>query len=169
VAAPGAGVDHRRHYRGVRRRRFRGDRFYRAHAYPGSIPGGPDFVTGGTRVGQTDSLQRACLAARVHLGERIIVPGNISAGQRVCFPIGAFIQVADRIRIPEPIPVCFPDPLADPVSVHIGLGEHITVRGGIGFYVAGADADPWSVAESKSLAVTPRRWRRQAPRYRGRA
>jgi len=156
VAAPGAGVDHRRPYRGVRRRRFRGDRFHRAHPYPGSIPGGLDLLIGGTRVGRTDSLQRACLPARIHL-ERIIVPGNISVGEGVYLPLGAFIQVADRIGVPEPIPVCFPDPLANPVCVHIGLGEHllvvasvfvaarghdehITVR--VGIYVVGADTDP---------------------------
>lgn len=165
MAAAGAGVDHRRPYRGIRRSRFRGDRFHRAHAYPGSVPGGPDFLTDGTRVGRTDGFQRACFPAGVRLADRIIVPGHISAGERVCVPIGAFIPVADRIGIPEPVRI------PDPVSVVLGLGEHVpvvsyvvvparihdehlTVRIGIGFYEAGADAGSASRGRMPGLLMS---------------
>jgi hypothetical protein len=148
VAAAGAGVDRWLRCRG-RRSEFRRDRFHRAPARPGPVPGGTDFLIDGIRVGRTDALRRLCLRARVLLSERIIVPGHTSAGERSCILRGAFVPVADRIRIPEVIPVRlsdpvpFPDPDPDPDpadvpdSVHARdpgpVGEHIAIR--IGFCV----------------------------------
>ena len=83
VAATGAGVGHRRPYRGIRRR-LRRDRFHRAHVHPDSLPGGTDFLNAGTHVIRTDDLWRVwlpvCLAERVLVSERIIVPGHVSVG-----------------------------------------------------------------------------------------
>jgi hypothetical protein len=115
-------VAHRLPYRGIRSR-FRGDRFRRARARPDSVPGSTGFLTDSIHVGRPHGLRRVCLPARVLLSERIIVPGHISVGERVCIPIGAFIQVADRI--PEPFPVRLPNPFRDPDR--LGLSEHIPV------------------------------------------
>jgi hypothetical protein len=122
VAAAGAGVDHWLPYRGIRSR-FRGDRFHWARAHPDPVPGSTDFRTDGIHVGRPDGLRRVCLPARVLLSERIIVPGHISVGERVCIPVGAFIHVTDRI--PEPFPDPFRVHIRDPV--HPGLSEHIPV------------------------------------------
>ena len=146
----------------------RRDRIHRAYARLGPVPGGTDFLLGGIHAGRTDALRGTCLPSRFLLGERIIVPGRTSVGERVCILIGAFVPVADRIRIPEPDPVCVPDPDLDPddiVSVpepdHVGVpdpdpdpdpdrivpvparihaDERAFVRIGIGFRVTEADA-----------------------------
>jgi hypothetical protein len=160
VAAAGAGVDRWLHCRGSRSR-FRRDRFHRAHARPDPVPGSTDFLIGGIHADRADALrQRICLSARVLLSERIIVPGHISVGEGVCIPIGAFVQVAERIRIPQVVPVRLPDPdaysfhilpdpvgLPDPHTDHIvpvparfHVGERSFVRIDIGIGLAGADA-----------------------------
>jgi hypothetical protein len=109
---------------------FRRDRFQRAHdAHPEPVPGSTDFLT--DRIRRTDALRCVCLAGRVLLIEvllieHIIVAWHISAGERVCIPLGVFIPVADRIRIPELIPVRLPDPDPDsfpvPFPVPFGIG-----------------------------------------------
>ena len=114
MAAAGAGVD-RWLPCGGRRSQFRRDRFHRTHARPGPVPGSTDFLFDGIHVGRTDAVRRVCLPVRFLLSEGIIVSGHISAGERFCVLIGAFVPVADRIRIPEVIPVHLPD--ADPFRI----------------------------------------------------
>jgi hypothetical protein len=164
VAAAGAGVDRWLPCRGSRSR-VRRDHFHRAHARPGPVPGGTDFLIGGIHAGRPDALRGACLPVRFLLSERIIVPGHISAGERVRILIGAFVPVADRIRVPEVIPVRLPDPDPDPfhvvpvsepdpvgipdphpgpflivlVPARIHADERTVVRIGIRVYVAGTD------------------------------
>jgi len=165
-------VDHRRRYRGVRRGWFRRDCFHRAHAHPDPVPGGTDFRTDDIHVRRTWGAQRVCLRVRlperVLLGERVIVPGHISVGQRVCVRLGACLPVA--VRVPEPVPVrlsvAVPVRIDIRVSVRIGVvgiaisisigkhiyistpvfgtarvhaGEHTIVPSGIRFYVAAVD------------------------------
>jgi hypothetical protein len=164
VAAAGAGVDRWLCCRGGRSR-FRRDRFHRAHARPGPVSGRTDFLIGGIHTGRADALRQACLPARVLLSERIIIPGHISADQRICVLVGTFVPVADRIGVPEVISVRLPDPDPDPFHVvpepdPVGIGLHdpgsdpflvhvfariraderTSVRIGIGFYVTGANA-----------------------------
>jgi hypothetical protein len=153
-------MDHWLHRRGGGSR-FRRDRFHRAHAHHDSVPGGTDFRIDGSHLGGTGGLRRVCRPARDLLGGHIIVAGHISVGEHAGIPVGICIQVAGRIRIPEPVPVRHPDP--DPIAlpnsdphaepstvVTSGIfgpadnhaDEHITVRTSIG--VAGADAGPAS-------------------------
>ena len=99
---------------------FRRDRFHRAHAHPGSVPGGTDFLIDRIHVARTDALRRVYLPGCVLLTESILVPGHISAGGSACIPIGVLIPVADRVGIPEVIPVRLPDPDPDPFPVSIG-------------------------------------------------
>jgi hypothetical protein len=126
---------------------FRRDRFHRAHAHPGSVPGGTDFLIDRIHVARTDALRGVYLPACVLLTESILVPGHISAGGRVCILIGVHIPVADQVGIPELIPVRLPDPDPFPVSIgppdshpdlsHVLASIHadITVRSGTGFFV----------------------------------
>ena len=138
MAAAGAGVGRRLPGRGGCSR-YRRDRFRRAHAHPGSVPGGTDFLSAGIHVRRTGLPGRVCLCAcllvcfreRVLAGERsiVIVPGRISAGERVYI----------RIRIPEPPFVRLPVsvlglglahirvPDADADHIDIGLAEHTRV------------------------------------------
>ena len=116
MAAAGAGVDRWLPCRG-RRSQFRGDRFHRTHARAGPVPGSTDFLFDGIHAARTDAGRRACFTPRFLLSERAIVSGHISIGERSRILIGAFVQVADRIRIPEAIPVHLPDP--DPDSFHV--------------------------------------------------
>ena len=144
MAADGAGVDHRRHDRGWHSR-FRRDLFHRGeHAHPESVPGGTDFLSGGIHARADGRPRRVwlrvlllgCLPERVLLGERsiVIVPGHVSADERVC--IRAYIPVSERIRVPEPPLVRFSvaDPGlatssarhadADHISTDIDAAEH---------------------------------------------
>jgi hypothetical protein len=165
VAAAGAGVDRWLPGRGGRSH-FRRDRIHRAHAGPGPVPRGADFLIGGSHAGRRDALRRARLTVHILLTERIIVPEHISAGQRARILVGAFVPVADRIRIPEVIPVRLADPDPDanhvvavpepdpvgvpdphpdpfrvvPVPARVHADERAFVRIGLRFYVAGADA-----------------------------
>jgi hypothetical protein len=122
VAADGAGLDHRRHDRGGRRR-FRRDLFDRGeHAHPQPVPRRTDVLSGGIHGGRARRARRVrlrvlllvCLPERVLRGERssVIVPGHISAGERVCVRIRAHIPVA--VRVPErPVLVRLPLPVPD--------------------------------------------------------
>jgi hypothetical protein len=164
VAAAGAGVDRWLPGRGGGSH-FRRDRIHRAHAGPGPVPRGADFLIGGNHAGRGDALRRACLPVRILLSERIVVPERISAGQRARILVGAFVSVTDRIRIPdvipvrladpdpdsdpdpdanavpEPDPVGVPDPHPDPfLVVPVPADERAFVRIGLRFCVAGADA-----------------------------
>ena len=128
---------------------FRRDRFHRAHAHPGSVPGSTDFLTDRIHVGRTDALRRVYLPGCVLLIESIIVPGHISVGGRVCIPIGVLIPVADRVGIPVRLPDPDPDPVPFPVSIgppdphpdrfriHVlaSIDADITVRTATGFLV----------------------------------
>jgi hypothetical protein len=91
---------------------FRRDRFHRAHAHPGSVPGSTDFVIDRIHVGRTDVLRGVYLRRCVRLIERIVGPGHISVGGCVRIPIGVLIP-ADQVRIREFIPVCLPEADAD--------------------------------------------------------
>jgi hypothetical protein len=91
---------------------FRRDRFHRAHAHPGSVPGSTDFLIDRIHVGRTDVLRGVYLRGRVRLIERIVGPGHISVGGCVRIPIGVLIP-ADQVRIREFIPVCLPEADAD--------------------------------------------------------
>jgi len=151
VATDGAGVDHRRHDRGGRRR-FRRDLSHRReNAHPGPVPRRTDLLSGGIhgrrarrprRVRLRVLLLVGCLPERVLPGERssVIDPGHISAGVRIGIRIRVQIPVA--VRVPErPIllrlPVSVPDlglayirlPHADADHIDIGLGEHTHVFG----------------------------------------
>ena len=150
VAAAGAGVARRLPGRGGCRR-FRRDRFQRAHAHPGSVPGGTDFLSGGIQVQRTGLPCRVwllvCFSERLLVGERsiVIIPGRISVGERVYIRIRACLLFADRIRVPEPpfvrLPVSDPDlglayiqgpdadADADHISTDIGAAEHTGVFG----------------------------------------
>ncbi len=166
MATASAGVDHWLHCRGGRSR-FRRYRFRRAHTRHDPVPGRTDFRIDGIHVGWTGGLRRYCLPARVLRGRHIIVAGHIAVGGHVRIPVGIFIHVADRIRIPEPVPVRLadpdpialphpdPDPDADPHAEHSTVvtagifvlvgshaDEHSAVRIVIG--VAGADGGPAS-------------------------
>jgi hypothetical protein len=95
----------------------RHDRFHRAHAHPGSVPGSADLLTDRIHVGRTDALRRVYLSGCVLLIEPgcvLLIERVISAGGSACIPIGVFLSVADRVRIPEVIPVRLPDPDPDP-------------------------------------------------------
>jgi hypothetical protein len=151
---------------------FRRDRFQRAHdAHPEPVPGSTDFLT--DRIRRTDALRCVCLAGRVLLIEvllieHIIVAWHISAGERVCIPLGVFIPVADRIRIPELIPVRLPDPdpdsLADPyprpdlflIQVLAGIRAGITVPTGTALPVVermpGGGSVLWTIGDHKVQA-----------------
>jgi hypothetical protein len=165
VAAAGVGVDRWLPCRGGRSH-FRRDRIHRPHAGPGPVPGGTDFLDGGIHAGRGDALRRACLPVHILLSERVIVPEHLSAGQRARILIGAFVPVADRIRIsevipirltdpdpdpdhvvavPEPDPVGVPDSHPDPFRVfpvpdRVHADERAFVRIGLRFCVAAADA-----------------------------
>jgi hypothetical protein len=91
---------------------FRRDRFHRAHAYPGSVPGSTDFLTDRIHVGRTDALRGGVRLSDSIIG-RIVGPGHISVGC-VRIPVGVLIPAADPIRIREFIPVRLPE--ADPDS-----------------------------------------------------
>ena len=88
---------------------FRRDRFQQAHAHPGSVPGGTDFLIDRTHVGRTDVLRGVYLRGCVRLIGRIVGPGHISVGGCVRIPIGVLIPAADQVRIREFIPVCLPE------------------------------------------------------------
>jgi hypothetical protein len=161
VAAAGARVDRWLPGRS-RRSQFRRDRFHRAHARPDPVLGSTDCLIGGIHVGRADAFRRARLPARFLFSDRIIVPGPISAGERSCVLIGAFVQVADGILISEVIPVRLPDPDPDPFHVvpvpepdpvdfglpdpdsffvHVFADERTSVRIGIRFCLAEGDAE----------------------------
>jgi hypothetical protein len=93
---------------------FRRDRFHRAHAHPGAVPGSTDFLIDRIHVGRTDVLRGVYLRGCVRLIERIVGPGHISVGGCVRIPIGVLIPAADPVRIREFIPVCLPQADADP-------------------------------------------------------
>jgi hypothetical protein len=146
-------MDRRRHRHSIRRSRFGHDRFVRARAHPGAVPGGIDVLSGGVRGRRTGWPGRVCLRvrlpARVLLGERsiVIVPGHVAVGvgERVCIPLRACIPLPDPIRVPEAIPVSFPVRVGVAIGEHIAVGtyvfvparlyagEHLTVRIGIRF------------------------------------
>ncbi len=136
MAAAGAGVARRLPGRGSRSR-YRRDRFRQAHAHPGSVPGGTDFLSG-VHDRRTGLPGRVCLCAclcacllgclreRVFAGERgiVIVPGRISAGEyvriRIRVPEPPFARLLDcvlglaHIRVPD----------ADADHIGTGLAEH---------------------------------------------
>ncbi len=139
MAAAGAGVARRLPGRGSCSR-CRRDRFRRAHAHPGSVPGGTDFLSGGIHVRRTGCPCRVCLLIwllvclpePVLVSERSIAPGRISVGECVFIPfLGACIPLAYcvRVRVPEPIPVRLPVPVPVYIRlpVHIAIDEHIIV------------------------------------------
>ena len=116
MAAAGAGADRRLPGRGGGSRCLP-DRFQQARAHPRSVPGGTDFLSAGIHARRTGLPCRVrvclliCLRERVFAGERgiVIVPGRISAGERVYI----------RIRVPEP-------PFARLLNCVLGLA-HIRV------------------------------------------
>ena len=88
VAAAGASVVRRLHHCGISSR-LRRDRYDRAHAHPGSVPGGTDFLSGGVHLSRTTGRWRVCLLGcrpeHVLLSERSIVtvPRHIPADERI--------------------------------------------------------------------------------------
>ena len=146
MAAAGAGVARRLPGRGGCNR-FRRDRFQRAHAHPGAVPGGTDFLSGGIHDRRTGLPGRICLGdcllicrpERVLVGEHsiVIVAGHISVGERVFIRIRACLPVA--VRVPEPpfVRLSVPDlglglayirvPDADADHIGTGFAEHTRV------------------------------------------
>ena len=83
-AACGAGVARRLPGRGSCSR-CRRDRFQRAHARPGAVPGGTDFLSGGIHVQRTGHplplrlVIRAAVAALLSLAVLSLIPGQAVA------------------------------------------------------------------------------------------
>ncbi len=117
------------------RSRYRRDRFQRAHAHPGSVPGRTDFLSG-VHARRTGLPGRVCLCAcllvclreRVLAGERgiVIVPGRISVGEyvyiRIRVPEPPFVRLLDCVPVLGLAHIRVPD--ADADHIGIGLAEH---------------------------------------------
>jgi hypothetical protein len=102
-------MDYRCRSRGIRRDCSGPDLIRRAYVDAGAVPaGGPDHLAGGTQVRRTCHLGCASLPvglpAPVALSERIIVRGRVCADERIHLPVGVHVQVADALRVPEPVP-----------------------------------------------------------------
>ena len=139
VAAAGAGVARRLPGRGSCSR-CRRDRFRRAHAHPGSVPGGTDFLSGGIHVRRTGCPCRVCLLIwlLVCLPEPVLVsersiPPRAHLSRRVrLHPLPRRMHPTRLLRPrprPQPIPVRLPVPVPvyTRLPVHIAIDEHIIV------------------------------------------
>ena len=129
-------MDHRRHYCGVRRGRFRRDRLQGHAPTPAqsqaALTTSPTAPTPGGGSGPSLVRLRVRLPERVLLGKRFGLPGHNSAGQHVSVPFRAYIPLA------EPVDVY----LGVRLDVYLGVGVdvhlYVYLRVAVGISVASA-------------------------------